>query len=82
MEPNVLRHTRDANIQMMTDTVRSESTFSPLESSKGLAVTDSRMPNPYLGEDHVEVMKWFLKKVNNFEFSRVINTPLSAHPKL
>lgn len=79
MEPNALRHTRDANIQMMTGIARSESTFSRLENPKGLAVTDSRMPNPYLGEDHVEVMKWFLKKVCNREFSKAIDMLLSAY---
>lgn len=68
---------------MMTGIVRSErSTFSRLESSEGLVVTDSRMPNPYAGEDHVEVMKWFLKKVCNREFSKVIDMLLSAHSKL
>lgn len=63
MEPNALRHIKNANVQMMTAIVPSESTFSQLEILNLAAITTDRMPNPYAGEDHVKIMKWFLEKV-------------------
>ena len=82
MGPNALRHTKDANIRMMMGTVRSESAFSlGVRFQRSLAVTICRMPNPYLGEDHVEVMKWFLKKVCCGEPS-MVDILLSAHSML
>ena len=79
MELNVLSLTKDANIQVMTGIVLCESTFSRLDMLKYFALKSCRMSNPYLGQDHVEVMRWFLQKVYNSGLSTVFGMMLLAH---
>lgn len=63
MGPNALRHIRNVYAQMMMGIVPSESMFSQLEISNSAAPTIHRISNSYAGEDHVQIMKWFLHKV-------------------
>ena len=79
MEPNALHDIEDANTQVMTGIVPSESTFSGLRFSSVQPVTSCRMPNPYLGEDYVEVMRWFLQKVCSGQLPKVSGIVLSAY---